>query len=175
MFTTGSKWFFGVAGAALLAALVYGGATNPSEVNMATFTGVLTLGDKGGVGDHIGYAILLGIAASLAAPAIVAAAGPATASTVCVTIETSGLLITAPRASTLLCSSTAEIVAATAASANQTRGRQRTIHPGGLRHTASHGTRKQIVTALSTAICRIVGVDAKTTLWTFGAIAAMST
>ncbi|QYG91099.1 hypothetical protein HC251_00720 [Iamia sp. SCSIO 61187] len=62
MLTTGSKWFFGVAGAALLAALVYGGATNPSEVKMATFTGVLTLGYKGGVGDHIGYAILMGIA-----------------------------------------------------------------------------------------------------------------
>lgn len=62
MFTTGSKWFFGVAGAALLAALVYGGATNPSEVKLATFTGVLTLGYKGGVGDHIGYAILVGIA-----------------------------------------------------------------------------------------------------------------
>lgn len=62
MLTTGSKWFFGVAGGAFLAALVYGGATNPSEVKMATFTGVLTLGYKGGVGDHIGYAILLGIA-----------------------------------------------------------------------------------------------------------------
>ncbi len=62
MFTTGSKWFFGVAGAALVAALVYGGATNPSEVGMSTFTGVLTLGYKGGVGDHIGYAILVGIA-----------------------------------------------------------------------------------------------------------------
>lgn len=62
MFTTGSKWFFGVAGAAFLAALVYGGATNPSEVGMSTFTGVLTLGYKGGVGDHIGYAVLMGIA-----------------------------------------------------------------------------------------------------------------
>lgn len=62
MFTTGSKWFFGVAGAALLAALVYGGATNPSQVGMDTFMGVLTLGYKGGVGDHMGYAILVGIA-----------------------------------------------------------------------------------------------------------------
>lgn len=62
MFTTGSKWFFGVAGAALVAALVYGGATNPSDVGMDTFTGVLTLGYKGGVGDHIGYAILMAIA-----------------------------------------------------------------------------------------------------------------
>jgi len=32
--TTGSKWFYGVAAAALVAALVYGGATNPSEVGM---------------------------------------------------------------------------------------------------------------------------------------------
>jgi hypothetical protein len=62
VFTTGSKWFFGVAGTAVVAALVYGGATNPREVGMSTFTGVLTLGYKGGVGDHIGYAILMGIA-----------------------------------------------------------------------------------------------------------------
>lgn len=64
MFTTGSKWFFGVAGAALVAALVYGGATNPNDVGMDTFMGVLTLGYKGGVGDHIGYAILMAIAGS---------------------------------------------------------------------------------------------------------------
>lgn len=62
MFTTGSKWFFGLAGAALVGALVYGGATNPSQVGMDTFMGVLTLGYKGGVGDHIGYAILMAIA-----------------------------------------------------------------------------------------------------------------
>lgn len=62
MFTTGSKWLFGIAGAAVVAALVYGGATNPSEVGMSTFTGVLTLGYKGGVGDHIGYSILMAIA-----------------------------------------------------------------------------------------------------------------
>ncbi len=62
MFTTGSKWFFGVAAAALVGALVYGGATNPVDVGMDTFMGVLTLGYKGGVGDHIGYAILMAIA-----------------------------------------------------------------------------------------------------------------
>lgn len=74
MFTTGSKWLFGIAGAAVVAALVYGGATNPSEVGMSTFTGVLTLGYKGGVGDHIGYAILLGIAgAALFLGAVIAA------------------------------------------------------------------------------------------------------
>jgi hypothetical protein len=74
VFTTGSKWFFGLAGAVLVAALVYGGATNPSEVGMSTFTGVLTLGYKGGVGDHIGYAILVGIAgAALFLGAVIAA------------------------------------------------------------------------------------------------------
>lgn len=62
MITTGSKWFFGVAVAALVGALVYGGATNPSDVGMDTFMGVLTLGYKGGVGDHMGYAILMAIA-----------------------------------------------------------------------------------------------------------------
>lgn len=62
MFTTGSKWFFGLAAAAVVAALVYGGATNPDEVGMSTLTGVLTLGYKGGVGDHVGYAILMGLA-----------------------------------------------------------------------------------------------------------------
>ncbi len=63
MFTTGSKWFFGVATAALVAALVYGGATAPgNDVGMDTFTGVLTLGYKGAVGDHMGYAILMAIA-----------------------------------------------------------------------------------------------------------------
>jgi hypothetical protein len=62
VFTTGSKWFFGVATAALVGALVYGGATNPNDVGMDTFMGVLTLGYKGGVGDHMGYAILMAIA-----------------------------------------------------------------------------------------------------------------
>ncbi len=62
MFTTGSKWFFGVAAVALLGALVYGGATNPSDVGMDTLTGVLSLGYKGGVGDQLGYAVLMGIA-----------------------------------------------------------------------------------------------------------------
>lgn len=62
MFTTGSKWFFGLAAAAFVAALVYGGATSGTEIGMSTFTGVLTFGYKGGVGDHVGYAILMGLA-----------------------------------------------------------------------------------------------------------------
>lgn len=60
MFTTGSKWFFAIAAAALVGALVYGGATNPSDVGMDTLTGVLTLGYKGGVGDQFGFSVLLG-------------------------------------------------------------------------------------------------------------------
>ncbi|MGI8936787.1 MAG: hypothetical protein ACR2JF_00985 [Iamia sp.] len=66
MFTTGSKWFFGVAAVALVGALVYGGATNPSDVGMDTLTGVLTLGYKGGVGDQFGYVVLMGIAGASA-------------------------------------------------------------------------------------------------------------
>ncbi|HYI61993.1 MAG TPA: hypothetical protein VEW93_09345 [Acidimicrobiales bacterium] len=62
MFTTGSKWFFGLAAAAFVGALVYGGATAPDEVSLSTFTGVLTFGYKGAVGDHVGYAVLMGLA-----------------------------------------------------------------------------------------------------------------
>lgn len=64
MLTTGSKWFFGIAALAFLGALVYGGATNPSEVGMSTLTGAVTLGYKGGVGDQFGYAVLMGISGS---------------------------------------------------------------------------------------------------------------
>lgn len=66
MFTTGSKWFFGVAAVALVAAFVYGGATNPNEIGMSTLTGVLTLGYKGGVGDQFGYVVLMGVAGASA-------------------------------------------------------------------------------------------------------------
>lgn len=62
MFTTGSKYFFGTAAVLWVAALVYGGATAPNEVGMSTFTGVLTFGYKGPVGDQIGYAVLMGAA-----------------------------------------------------------------------------------------------------------------
>lgn len=62
MFTTGSKYFFGVSAVLLVAALFYGGATAPNEVGMSTFTGVLSFGYKGPVGDHVGYAVLMGAA-----------------------------------------------------------------------------------------------------------------
>jgi hypothetical protein len=75
MVTTGSKFFYGLAGVGLLAAIVYGIITNGVDHGgvVAVLTGdgavdavigPLTLGYKGGVGDHLGYAVLLGFAAS---------------------------------------------------------------------------------------------------------------
>ncbi|MEM9563660.1 MAG: hypothetical protein AAGA93_13640 [Actinomycetota bacterium] len=53
MFTWGSKYLFGVCVAAWLGALVYG------LVSGGDIVGVLSMGYKGGVGEHTGYAILL--------------------------------------------------------------------------------------------------------------------
>ena len=52
MITTGSKFFYALAGVLLVAAVVYGYSTGGGEV------GPLSLGYKGGVGDHLGYGIL---------------------------------------------------------------------------------------------------------------------
>ncbi|MCY4068580.1 MAG: hypothetical protein OXE79_05680 [Acidimicrobiaceae bacterium] len=57
MFTTGFKLFFGLFGAFVLAALAYGYSTGGDGV------GPLSLGWKGGVGDHIGYTLLVALAA----------------------------------------------------------------------------------------------------------------
>ncbi len=56
MFTWGSKYLFGVAGVALLGAIVYGLVTGGGIV------GVISVGYKGGVGEHTGYGTLLGVA-----------------------------------------------------------------------------------------------------------------
>lgn len=58
MFTWGSKYLFGVAGVALLGAIVYGLVTGGGIV------GVISVGYKGGVGEHTGYGTLLGVAAA---------------------------------------------------------------------------------------------------------------
>ncbi|MEZ5407550.1 MAG: hypothetical protein R2761_05960 [Acidimicrobiales bacterium] len=58
MFTWGSKYLFGVAGVALLGAIVYGLVTGGGIV------GVVSVGYKGGVGEHTGYGTLLGVAAA---------------------------------------------------------------------------------------------------------------
>ncbi len=62
MFTTGFKTFFGYAVFAFFAAILYGYASGGNG------TGPISLGYKGGVGDHAGYGILL--FTSLAAGAI---------------------------------------------------------------------------------------------------------
>jgi hypothetical protein len=53
MITTGSKWFFGLGLVSLVLAAAYGWATGGNG------TGPLTMGYKGGVGDHFGYGVLV--------------------------------------------------------------------------------------------------------------------
>ena len=75
MLTTGSKIFFGFSLVGLIAAIVYGVVTNgvdhggvihvlsgPGAVD--ALVGPLTLGYKGGVGDQVGYSVLLGFSLS---------------------------------------------------------------------------------------------------------------
>ena len=57
MFTTGSKWFFGLGLLSLVLAVAYGWTTGGNGL------GPLTAGYKGGVGDHLGYGLLLATAA----------------------------------------------------------------------------------------------------------------
>ena len=75
MVSTGSKFFYGLAGVGLLAAVVYGIITNGVDhggvIDVLTgdgavdaLLGPLTLGYKGGVGDHLGYTVLMAFAAS---------------------------------------------------------------------------------------------------------------
>jgi len=67
MFTPGFKFFFGVAMGLVTAAVVYGYSTGGSHV------GPLVWGWKGGIGDHVGYIVLmgLGVVAGLTAIALV--------------------------------------------------------------------------------------------------------
>jgi hypothetical protein len=53
MITTGTKWFFGLGFLTLAIAALYGWTTGGNGL------GPLTAGYKGGVGDHLGYGILL--------------------------------------------------------------------------------------------------------------------
>lgn len=62
MLTYGSRFFFGLAVLAFAVAAVYGGASGSHQIGMDTFMGVITLGYKGRVGDHLGYTILVGLA-----------------------------------------------------------------------------------------------------------------
>ena len=56
MITTGSKFFYGLAALLVVAAVVYGYASGGGGL------GPLSAGYKGGVGEHLGYGILLGAA-----------------------------------------------------------------------------------------------------------------
>lgn len=58
MITTGSKFFYGLASLLALAAVVYGYSTGGGNV------GPISFGYKGGVGDIVGYSILVGCAAA---------------------------------------------------------------------------------------------------------------
>ena len=60
MITTGSKWFFGLGFVSLVLAAAYGWTTGGNGL------GPLTVGYKGGVGDHFGYGILLSAGVSSA-------------------------------------------------------------------------------------------------------------
>jgi len=73
MITTASKFLYGLALAAFVAAYTYGVATGSGPVstetdfglptlNLDRFVGPLILGYKGGVGDHLGYTILMAVA-----------------------------------------------------------------------------------------------------------------
>jgi len=69
VFTPGFRLFFGFAGAAAAAAVVYGvasGSAGGTEyfavLNVEAWVGVLSLGYKGGIGDHVGYVALMGFA-----------------------------------------------------------------------------------------------------------------
>ena len=57
MITTGSKWYFGFGFLALVFAAAYGWTTG------GNWLGPLSLGYKGGVGDHFGYGILVAASA----------------------------------------------------------------------------------------------------------------
>ena len=58
MFTTGFKFFFGLGVALVTAAFLYGYTSGGNHV------GPISLGWKGGVGEHVGYGILLGLGVS---------------------------------------------------------------------------------------------------------------
>jgi hypothetical protein len=58
MFTTGSKWFLGLGLVSLVLAAAYGWTSG------GTGLGPITVGYYGGVGDHLGYSMLLTIAAA---------------------------------------------------------------------------------------------------------------
>lgn len=68
MFTRGSKVFLSLGFAALISAVVYGIVTNGGSLTgdgvIDKLLGPITIGYKGGVGEHVGYTLLMGAAIS---------------------------------------------------------------------------------------------------------------
>ncbi len=69
MFTTGFKYWFGAATFALVAAFVYAVGTSDAGW-MDRIVGPLSLGYKGSVGEHSGFAVLVGFAGTAMATAV---------------------------------------------------------------------------------------------------------
>jgi hypothetical protein len=63
MLTPGSRFFFGLGAFALVGAFVYGFASGGDQPLMDHVLGPLTLGWKGGVGEHFGYVVLVSASA----------------------------------------------------------------------------------------------------------------
>jgi hypothetical protein len=61
MFKTGSKFLYGLAAFGFVAAIGWSMATGDQKIGMDSLIGPLTMGYKGYVGDHIGYAVLIGL------------------------------------------------------------------------------------------------------------------
>lgn len=66
MFTTGSKWFFGLSAVSFVLAAAYGWSTGGTRL------GPITSGYWGGVGDHLGYTLLVSIGLATAFLGVIA-------------------------------------------------------------------------------------------------------
>ena len=92
MFKTGSKFLYGVAAFGFVASIAYAIATGGNKVDgVDTILGPLTLGYKGGVGDHVGFTILVTLTVASFCLAVLLASirdGDAEASAKAVGLET---------------------------------------------------------------------------------------
>ena len=61
MIKTGSKFLFGLAAFGFVSAILWAGATGRHKLGMNTLLGPLTFGYRGYVGEHTGYALLIGV------------------------------------------------------------------------------------------------------------------
>lgn len=64
MFKTGSRFLFGLSALAFVAAFAWAAGTGDHKIGMDTLMGPLSLGYKGYVGEHTGFAVLVGASAA---------------------------------------------------------------------------------------------------------------